>query len=93
MTKSEFATKLVKYEKRQKRTKWVCFIIGVPLVIFAFIPNVNLFINENLLWLPSMFLACLGGFYLNKAWDINVGTEEHELLIDAMNLLADEKGT
>ncbi|MBA6262217.1 hypothetical protein [Colwellia sp. Bg11-12] len=93
MTKSEFATKLVKYEKKQTRTKWVYFILGIPLVIFAFIPNVDVFINESLFWLPSMFFACAGGFYLSKAWDIKVGTEEHELLIDALNLLSDETDT
>jgi hypothetical protein len=36
----------------------------------------------------SSKFAVLGGLCLAKAWNIKIGTEEHELLINALDLLS-----
>jgi hypothetical protein len=88
VTKLEFALKLEKYEKKQKRDKWAYFIIGIIFIIFAFIPYAITFLDKSIIGLLPIGLAYIGGSYLKMAWNINRGTEEHELLINALDLIS-----
>jgi len=93
MTKLEFAQKLENYVKKQKQTKLFYFIFGIILTIFAFIPETVLFLSERMFGFSSPAFAVFGGLCFGKAWDINSGTEEHELLVIALDLLSDAKNT
>jgi hypothetical protein len=87
VTKLEFSIKLEEYNKKQNRYKWGYALVGIVLTTFAFFPNIIMFFNEDMFGLPSIIFAVFGGYYLNKAWCIIRGTQEHELLIHALNLL------
>ncbi|MBC3765691.1 hypothetical protein [Neptunicella marina] len=93
MTKLEFATKLEKYEKKQRRSKWEYFVIGLVFLMFTFIPSSILYFDENMFGFTSTTFAILAGLCLSKAWDIKRGTEEHELLINALELLSTSNDT
>ncbi len=87
MTKLEFAGKLEKYQKKQIRSKWEYFILSIVFLIFTFIPSSILLLSDNMFGLTSPAFAILGGLCLGKAWNIKRGTEEHKLLINALELL------
>tara|TARA_R110000772_G_scaffold11927_5_gene36967 strand:- start:1628 stop:1942 length:315 start_codon:yes stop_codon:yes gene_type:complete len=93
MTKLEFADKLETYYKKQTMNKWLFFTFGVVLITFVFMPSIILSIDENMFGFTSTTLAIFGGLLLGKAWDIKRGTEEHELLVNALDLLSDNKDT
>lgn len=88
VTKLEFLIKIEKYEKKQKIYKWGYCILGIFFTAFAFIPSTIMFFDENMFGLRPIIFAILGGGYLNKTWGIIRGTEEHELLINALDLLS-----
>ena len=87
MTKLEFAEKLEKYQKTQMRSKWEYFILGIVFLIFTFIPSTILFLSDDMFGLSSPAFAILSGLSLRKAWGIKRGTEEHDLLINALELI------
>ncbi|MCL1094867.1 hypothetical protein [Shewanella kaireitica] len=93
VTKLEFAEKLEKYQKKQIRSKWEHFIWGIVLIAFAFFPSIVPFLNGNSYHIISTAFAILAGLSLRKAWDIKRGTEEHELLIDALELIKAKSDT
>jgi hypothetical protein len=88
VTKLELSKKIDKYVKKQKIYKWVYCILGTIFTVFAFIPSTIMFFDENMFGLPPVMFAIFGGGYLYKAWDIIRGNEEHELLINALDLLS-----
>ena len=88
MTKLEFAIKLEKYEKSQKQDKWMYFGLALVLFILAFVPSVTLYFDSIMFGFSSTSLTIFGALSLGKARSIQKGTEEHELLIDAINLLS-----
>lgn len=93
MTKLEFADKLEKYYKKQTMNKWLFFILGVVFIAFVFMPSIILAIDENMFGLTSTTLAVFAGLCLGKAWDIKRGSEEHELLVNALDLLSTNNDT
>lgn len=88
MTKLEFAIKLEKYEKKQRRSKWEYLGFGIMFLIITFVPSSILYFDDNMFGFTSSAFAVLGGLCLAKAWNIKRGTEEHELLINALDLLS-----
>lgn len=88
MTKLEFAIKLEEYEKSQKQDKWMYFGLALVLFILALVPSVTLYFDSIMFGFSSTSLTILGALSLGKARSIQKGTEEHELLIDAINLLS-----
>jgi len=93
MTKLEFANKLEIYLKKQNKDKVIYFILGLVFIIFTFIPQVALFFSESMFGFTSAAFSVFGGLCLGKAWHLKSGTEEHELLINAMDLLSSSKDT
>ena len=93
MTKLEFADKLEKYYKKQTMNKWLLFILGVVFTTFVFVPSIILSIDENMFGFTSTTLAVFAGLCLGKAWDIKRGSEEHELLVNALDLLSANNDT
>lgn len=93
MTKLEFANKLEKYHKKQTVNKWLFFIFGIVFITFVFIPGIILSIDENMFGFTSTTLAVFAGLCLGKAWDIKRGSEEHELLVNALDLLSANNDT
>ena len=93
MTKLEFASKLERYEKKQRRSKWEFFVIGIIFLIFTFIPSSILYFDENMFGFTSAAFVVIAGLCLSKAWDIKRGTEEHELLVNALELLSASNDT
>ena len=93
MTKMEFAIKLEKYNKKQRVNMWAYLILGIVFIVFAFTPSITLYLNENNLGFTTSFLAVLGGLFLGKSGEIKRGTEEDELLINALDLLSRSNDT
>ena len=93
MTNLEFADKLEKYYKKQTMNKWLFFILGVVFIALVFMPSIILSINDNMFGFTSTTLAVFAGLCLGKAWDIKRGSEEHELLVNALDLLSANKET
>tara|TARA_R110000737_G_scaffold205961_2_gene224434 strand:- start:5161 stop:5442 length:282 start_codon:yes stop_codon:yes gene_type:complete len=93
MTKLEFAEKLENYEKQQQRSKRLYFLIGVVCLILVFVPEVALFLDASMFGFTSVMLSIFGGIFLGKAWQIQSGTEEKELLINALELLSSANET
>ncbi|MFT5550334.1 MAG: apolipoprotein N-acyltransferase [Candidatus Azotimanducaceae bacterium] len=88
MTKLEFAIKLEEYEKRQRQDKWMYFGLAFVLFIFALVPSVILYFDAHMFGFSSTSFIILGVLSFSKARSIQKGTEEHELLINAIGLLS-----
>ena len=88
MTKLDFAIKLEEYDKRQKQEKWMYFGVALVLFIIALVPSVMLYFDSIMFSFSSTSFTILGALSFGKARSIQKGTEEHELLIDAINLLS-----
>jgi len=88
MTKLDFAIKLEQYNKKQDMDKWLFFFSGLIFIVFLFVPNIISYLDEYSFVLNSNTLPIWAGICLGKALLINRGTEEHELLINALDLLS-----
>ena len=91
VNKTEFANKLERYQKRQNQTKITFFVFGILFLLLTFLPYISSFFDLLELGYTSTTFAIFAGLSLGKAWHIRNGTEEHELLIDAMALLSSSK--
>lgn len=91
MTKVEFANKLEAYLKKQNRLKITHLILGVIFILFAFLPQTALFFSETMFGYTQSAFAVFAGLCLGKAWQIKTGSDEHELLVNAMELLSINK--
>ncbi len=89
MTKLEFAIKLENYQKRRRKSKWEFYIIGIVSLALAFTPSSILYFNDSMF----NYFALLGVFYIFKALEITNGTEEQELLVNAIDLLSPKRET
>jgi hypothetical protein len=93
MTKLDFAIKLEQYNKKQNMEKWLFFFSGIIFIIFLFIPHIIFYLDEYSFVLNSNTLPIFAGICLGKASLIKRGTEEHELLINALDLLSANNDT
>lgn len=93
MTKLKFAIKLEEYEKRQRRDKWIYFGLAFVLIIFALVPSVIVYFDANMFGFSATSFTILGVLSFSKARSIQKGTEEHELLINAIELLSVKNDT
>ncbi|NRD73898.1 hypothetical protein HQQ94_11765 [Shewanella sp. VB17] len=89
MTKLEFAVKLEKYQKRKRRSKWTFYSIAFVSLMFLVIPSSILNFNES----ESTFFMVMAVVYFLKASGITNGTEEQELLVNALDLLSAKNDT
>jgi hypothetical protein len=87
MTKLEFADKLETYYKKQTINKWLFLILGVVFIVLVFMPSLSLAFYDKF-GFGSTSLPFLAGLCLGKAWHIQRGSEEHELLVNALYLIA-----
>lgn len=93
MNKMEFADKLEAYNKKQNQNKVFFLLLGLFFVLVTFVPQLAVFLNLEDLGFTSSAFSVFGGLCLGKAWHLRSGTEEHELLINAMDLLSSNKNT
>tara|TARA_R110000737_G_scaffold206442_1_gene224771 strand:+ start:624 stop:905 length:282 start_codon:yes stop_codon:yes gene_type:complete len=93
MTKLEFAEKLENYEKKQQLSKRLYFVIGLVCLILVFVPEVALLLDASDFGYTSVVFSVFGGIFLGKAWQIQSGTEEKELLVNALELLSSDDKT
>ncbi|MFT6507442.1 MAG: hypothetical protein ACI92O_003043 [Colwellia sp.] len=90
MTKLEFADKLEAYYKKQTINKWLFLILGVVFIVLVFTPSLALAFDDKF-GFGSGSLSFLVGLCLGKAWHIQRGSEEHELLVNALDLIANKE--
>lgn len=91
MTKLEFADKLETYYKKQTINKWLFLILGVVFIVLVFMPSLALAFDEDMFGFSSTSLSIFAGLCFGKAWDIKRGSEEHELLVNALDLIANKE--
>ena len=87
MTKMEFAIKLEEYQKRHYQKKWFPLVFGIIFWAFVIFPTIPLYLDDNMFGLNSVAFSLLGTLCLLKAWSYHDVTEEHRLLIDALELI------
>jgi hypothetical protein len=87
MTKLEFSNKLEEYQNRRNQKKWFPLFFGAVFWAFMIFPNVPMYLDENMFGLNAVAFGLLGTLCLLKAWSYSDVTEEHLLLIDALELI------
>ena len=91
MTKLEFAVKLEEYQQRRNQKKWFPLLFGIIFWALVLFPELVLYIDGNMFGLNSVAFGLLGTLCLFKAWSYSDSTEEHSLLINALELLSSSR--
>jgi hypothetical protein len=87
MTKLEFLNKLEEYQNRRNQKKWFPLFFGAVFWAFAVFPSIPMYLDETMFGLNSTTFGLLGTLCFLKAWSYSDITEEHLLLIDALELM------
>lgn len=87
MTKLEFVNKLEDYQKRHYQKKWFPLFFGIVFWAFVVFPSIPMYLDDNMFGLNTVAFSLLGTLCLLKAWSYYDVTEEHLLLIDALEIM------